>query len=300
MKLSGIDANLLVALDALLKERSVTRAAARIGVGQSAMSHTLARLRAHFGDPLLVPRGRELVLTEKALKLVEAVDTATDAVAAVFVDKPGFDPTARRTFVLACTDLFSLRFVPPLLHTLSREAPGIELEVRPLISRSTEQILSDGVELAFGVFEDVPVEMNQLRLFQDPFVCVVRADHPDVADELSLETYVALPHLEVAPAPSSRPGDRIDRLLTARGLRRRVTTRVPYFLLAAHLVAQSDLVLTMTQAHAEVLAELAPLRIVKAPLELPPLAFSQIWCRRYDDDEAHRWLRDTAARICCR
>jgi DNA-binding transcriptional LysR family regulator len=298
MKLSGVDANLLVALDALLRERNVTRAAARIGVGQSAMSHSLARLREHFGDALLVPRGRELVLTERARRLVDAVAVATAAVTDVFIDRPGFDPGAPRTFVLACTDLFSLRFVPEIHQALSRDAPGVELEVRALASRSIDAILGDGVELAFGVFEDVPATVNQLHLFHDPFVCVVRADHPRADRALSLEAYLALPHLEVLPAPNARPGDRVDRLLAARGARRRVTTRVPYFLLAAHVLTRSDHVLTMTHACAEALTRVAPLRIVKPPLEIPPLAFSQIWHRRHDDDAAPRWLRDAAARIC--
>jgi DNA-binding transcriptional LysR family regulator len=299
MKLSDIDTNLLLALEALLTERSVTRAAARLGVGQPAMSHSLARLREHFGDPLLVRRGRDLVLSEKARALLDSVTQATAALSRVFEERPGFDPAAPRRFAVACTDLFSLRFVPELLATVEREAPGVELEVRPLVARSTEQILGDGVDLAFGVFEDVPPAINQEHLFSDPFVCVVRADHPAVEHEaLSLESYVSLPHLEVAPAPQSRPGARIDRVLAAQGLKRRVKSRVPYFLLAAQILARTDQALTMTRSYAGVLATLGSLRVVAAPIELPPLAFSQIWLHRSDDDPGHRWLRATTARLC--
>jgi DNA-binding transcriptional LysR family regulator len=298
MRISGIDANLLIALNALLTERNVTRAAARIGVGQPALSHSLARLREHFKDPLLVQRGRELHLSEKALRMMESVAVAAAAFSRVFEERPGLDLRSGRRFVLAAADLFSLRFVPELERTLRRDAPGVTLEVRPLADRSTGTILSDGVDLAFGVFDDVPITLNQQSLFQDPFVCVLRADHPQVGASLSLRAFTRLPHLEVAPAPKARPGARIDRLLAAKGMARRVETRVPYFLLAARILESSDQVLTMTHVFAEELRKSARLRIVKCPLAIPPLSFSQIWLRQQDDDATHRWLRETCARIC--
>jgi DNA-binding transcriptional LysR family regulator len=300
MRISGIDANLLIALNALLTERNVTRAAARIGVGQPALSHSLARLRAHFKDPLLVQRGRGLYLSEKALRLLEPVAAATAAFSSVFEERPGLDLVSPRRFVLAAADLFALRFVPEIERTLRSEAPGVTLEVRPLADRSTELSLSDGVDLAFGVFADVPPPLNQQILFADPFVCVVRADHPLVGagGNLSLRAFTRLPHIEVAPAPKARPGLRIDRMLAAKGVLRRVETRVPYFLLAARLLERSDQILTMTRVFAEELQKAARLQILKCPLTLPSLSFSQIWLRQYDDDPTHRWLRETCARIC--
>jgi DNA-binding transcriptional LysR family regulator len=298
MKLSGIDANLVVALHALLQERSVTRAAARLGIGQPGLSHSLARLREHFRDPLLVAKGRELQLTDKARQLLEPAASATLALREVFEERPGFDPHAARSFVFACADLFAQRFGPEIVGSLRRDAPGIVPELRPLQSRSTEQILSDGVELAFGTFEDVPVELNQQHLFDDSYVCVLRKAHPYGARTLTLKAYAKLQHLEVLPAPQARPGARIDRFLAARGMRRHVALRVPYFSLAARLLADSDLVLTMTEGFARELAELAPLRIMPAPLSLAPLSFSQIWSRRLDQDPAHRFLRETCARVC--
>jgi DNA-binding transcriptional LysR family regulator len=298
VRLSGIDANLLVALHALLTERSVTRAAARIGVTQPALSHSLARLRDHFDDPLLVKKGRELVLSNKAAAMIDAVAEALDALGRVFEAGAPFDPKSPRAFVVACADLFALRFVPPVLAALRREAPAIDLEVRPLAARASLQILDDGVELAFGVFEDLHSSINQQQLFRDPFVCVVRRRNPRVKkNALSLEAYLASPHLEVSPAPRARPGDRISRVLAARGHRRRVTTRVPYFALAARILAESDLVLTMTRRFAEQMTTLAPLRIVRAPIDLASLSFSQIWDRRHDDDAAHAWLRALCHRV---
>lgn len=298
MRISGIDANLLIALNALLTERNVTRAAARIGVGQPALSHSLARLRAHFKDPLLVQRGRVLHLTEKALRLCDPVAEAAAAFSSVFEERPSLDLRSARRFVLGAADLFALRFVPEIERTLRRDAPGVTLEVRPLSDRSTELILSEGVDLAFGVFDDVPPTLNQQSLFLDPYVCLVRADHPRVGASLTLRAYTQLLHMEVAPAPKARPGLRIDRALAAKGLVRRVQTRVPYFLLAARLLESNDQVLTMTHVFAAQLAQAARLRLVKCPLAIPPLSFSQIWLRRQDGDPTHRWLRETCARIC--
>jgi DNA-binding transcriptional LysR family regulator len=298
MKISGIDANLVVALDALLRECNVTRAAKRLGVSQPALSHSLARLREHFKDPLLIANGRQLVLTERAAQLVEPVAAATAALGTVFAKRPAADLRRHRSFVMSCADLFADWLVPPLVRTLHADAPGIDLEVRAHAGRSTEVILSDGVELAFGVFEDVPPAFNQRYLFRDSFVCVVRANHPRVGAALSLKTYVQLQHLEVLPSPNARPGVRIERLLAARGLRRKVAVRVPYFSLAARIVATDDCVLTMTRLFAEQLQRIAPIRIVTCPLPLEPLAFSQIWPRRHDDDLVHRHVRDTSARLC--
>lgn len=298
MKLTGVDANLVLALDALLGERSVTRAASRIGVSQPAMSHSLARLREHFNDPLLEKRGRELVLTSAARKLARPVALATAALAEVFERAANADQRAARTFVVAAADLFATRFIPPILRELEREVVGLDFEVRALAARSSEQILSAGVDLAFGVFEDVPAPLNQELLFRDPFVCVIRADHPRVGRTLTLARYLELPHLEVVPAPNARPGERIDRWLAARGERRRVLTRVPSFALAAQILADHDHVLTMTKFFARELTREAGLRIVRSPIPLAALGFSQIWQRRHDADKAHHWLRTTASRVC--
>ena len=298
MKLSGIDANLIIALDALLTERSVTRAAKRLGVGQPAMSHSLARLREHFDDVLLVRQGGQLALSSKAKKLAGRAADAVRALNVVFETGQARDLTVHRLFALACADLFSIRFFPQIVKRLHAFAPGLELEVKPLAGRASEQILSEDIDLAFGTFEDVPEAINQQHLFDDPFVCVLRKGHPRSKKALSLKTYVSLPHLEVLPAPNARPGERIDRLLAAQGVKRRVTMRVPYFFLAAQLVAKGDYVLTMTRAFAEVLARTAPLHIVNVPFAIPPLRFSQIWRRVRDDDEPHRWLREACAKAC--
>lgn len=293
MKLSAIDTNLLVALHALLQEANVTRAAKRLGVGQPAMSRLLARLREHFDDPLLVRKGRQLVLSSKARALAPSVEKAVAAIADVF-EEPS---AARKTYVLGCADLFGAAVVPGLLREL-RESAGPGLEVRAIPARSTERILEEGSDVVLGSFEDVPPTVGQRHLFSDPFVCVVRIDHPRVARSMSLKTYLALRHLEVLPTPLARPGLRIERALGSRAPERNVALRVPYFSLAARILADTDLVLTMTRSFAGVLREFAPLKIVAAPVKVPPQRFSLIWQRRHDSDRAHTWFRDVVAKVC--
>jgi DNA-binding transcriptional LysR family regulator len=297
MKLSAIDTNLLLALHALLEETSVTRAAKRIGVGQPAMSRSLARLRAHFKDPLLVRKGRQLVLSREAQALSPSVAKAIAALTDVFDDAG--EARAPRSYVVACADLFGATILPDLVDRLGRAA-GVEtaLEIRAIPARSTEQILEDGADVALGSFEDVPPAVNQQYLFSDPFVCVVRASHPCVDAALSLETYLELRHLEVMPAPNARPGLRIDRALGPKASQRRVALRVPYFSMAARVLAESDLLLTMTRSFARELQHFAPLQVVAAPFKVPPLRFSLIWLRSRDADRDHAWFRSLVAAIC--
>jgi DNA-binding transcriptional LysR family regulator len=299
MKLSGIDANLLASLDALLREKSVTRAARRLGVGQPAVSHSLSRLRAHFNDELLVLKGRTYVLTDKAETLAAVVANATRALADVFDQQPSFDAsTSSYRFVVACSDLFGILIIPELLRTLKREAEHVEVELRAIVANAKESILDGGVDLALGIFEDVPPSINQQSLYEDAVACVVRADHTQVGKRLTLETYSKLPHLEIAPTADAIPSLHIDRALAAIGKRRHVTVRVPYYLLAPHILEQTDHVATLSASGAEILAKMARLRVVEPPLELPSYKYSQIWDNRRNDDSAHTWLRQRIASIC--
>lgn len=294
MKLSAIDTNLLLALHALLEETSVTRAAKRLGVGQPAMSRSLSRLRDHFGDPLLVPKGRQLVLSRTASALSPLVAKAVAAITDVFADPAS--TAVRRTCVVACADLFCAAIVPGLLEAV--ESVDAALEVRAIPARSAEQILEDGADMVLGSFEDVPPTLSLRHLFSDPFVCVVRADHPRVGTSLSLAAYLELRHLEVLPAPNARPGLRIERALGAKAAQRRVALRVPYFWSAAQILLETDLVLVMTRKFAHELRRVAPLKLVAMPFKLPPLRFSLVWHRSRDADRGHERLRDVVAKVC--
>lgn len=301
MKLSGIDANLLASLDALLSEKSVTRAARRLGVGQPALSHSLSRLREHFKDELLVLKGRNYVLTSKAERLESVVANATRALAEVFEEQPSFNAaTSSYRFVIACSDLFGILIMPELLRTLRSEAEHVQIEVRAMVATSQESILEGGVDLALGIFEDVPRGINQQSLYDDQAVCVVRANHERVGESLTLETYGELPHLEIAPLADALPGMHIDRALAAVGKRRHVTLSVPYYLLVPHILEQTDHVATVSASGAEIMVKTARLRVMDPPISLPSYKYSQIWRNSHNEELAHTWLRERVATICQR
>ena len=300
--LQKIDMNLLVAFDALARERSVTKAAARMGVTQSAMSHTLRRLRELTADDLLV-RGRGgMVLTPRAEALVVPIRAGLRTLAQGLARPLAFDPsTARRRFRLVSPDLFDILVLPRLLARLQAEAPGIDLAVVPRPSSISTALETGDVDLLVApvLLDDEPFarellpapQLQQQRLFRDSLRCFVRAGHPLAKRRrLSMTTYVELPHILISPTGEG-PGV-VDRYLAREGLQRRIALRVPLFSSALAIVADSDLVLTAPQSvQRSVLAD----RLVDlpVPVAVPDHAVTMVWHPRFSDDPAHRWLRRT-------
>jgi DNA-binding transcriptional LysR family regulator len=298
-RLAATDLNLLVALDALVAEGSVTRAAERVGLTQPAMSHALSRLRKLFGDPLLVRTPQGMLPTPRAQELIQPVRRALGEIERALADRASFDPrSSRRPFSLATVDFGSLLVVPPLYALLHREAPGCDLLVRALRMEHIERQLADGeIDVAIGVLYDEDHQgVVRQKLYDERFVCVVRKDHPTVRDRLTLEEFVALDHALIAPR--GRGNGFVDRALEKHGLARRVAVAVPHFLAAPILVAQSDLVLTVAERIARAFVEMVPLRIVPPPLEVGSFTVSQFWHERHAKDPAHAWLRAQILDVC--
>lgn len=289
-RIYGIDANLILALDALLSERSVTRAAKRVGVGQSAMSHSLRRLRGHFGDPLLMPRGREMVLTRRAHALLEPSRRLVESMEQLLVPQEAFVPAkARATVVLGCSDLVAYLLLPPLLERLAREAPGVDVEMRPLGLRPVLHTLEDGVDLLFGAYSKVAPGIRREPLFDEEYACLVRRDHPQVRTKLTLEQFTRLPHL--VASPTERPWRRVDDALAKHGVSRRVSVHVSHYLLAPLVARRTDHIVTMSARVARELSKMLPVRIFEPPVPLPPYTISQLWLEAREADPVHRWLR---------
>jgi len=290
-----LDLNLVVLLDALLAERSVTRAAARIGLSQSAASHALKRLRDHFGDPLLVRTGDGMVLTERAKELAAPIRDTLDTLDKALRGR-AFEPNrARRTFALAMSDYLGIVMLPALHARIAREAPGIDLRVTSIVRDVETMLETEAIDLVVTMAElpDAP-GLFQQRLFEERYVCVVRRGHPALAKGLDLEAFCALGHVLIAPR-----GGRgiVDRQLDARGLTRRVTVYVPHWTIAPHLVAQSDLVLTVVERFARTYAAMLPLEVVAPPIDIPTTVCWQRWHERSHDDPGHGWLRAQVARV---
>ncbi|MFP2927106.1 LysR family transcriptional regulator [Pyxidicoccus sp. 3LG] len=289
--LAGINLNLVVALDALLTEANVTRAARRLGVTQSAMSHSLRQLRELLGDALLI-RGRGgMMRTPRAEQLAGPLHRGLLELQRALRSEPVFEPrTATRHFTLATGDYFAAALLPELLSLLGREAPGVDLVIRHLIPDTVHTLLESGeVELAVGAFPDPSLSLRQQKLFTEDFVCVVRQGHPAARKGLDLETYLSLPHVLISPRGEGAGA--VDTALAKLGRSRRIALRLPYFLTAPLVVASSDHVLTAPRRLVEPFAGAWPLQVLPPPVALRSFDVLQFWHERFDGDPAHRWLR---------
>ena len=299
--LHRIDLNLLVALDALTRERSVTKAAERAGVTQSAMSHTLRRLRDLFDDPLLVRGRRGMVLTPRAEALAIPLRSGLVTLARTVAEPEVFAPEhACRTFRIVSPDLFDALVLPTLLQRVGRQAPSIDLAVVPMPKRLTDSLETGDVDLAiypvlldpkpFDFGTQVDAELQTRTLFRDTFRCFLRADHPALAARrLTLKAFARLNHILVSPAGEG-PGV-VDRVLQTQGLQRRIALRVPHFASALEVVAQSDLILTAPSSLGQC-STASTLASRSAPIEIPEHAITMIWHPRFTEDPPHRWFRE--------
>jgi DNA-binding transcriptional LysR family regulator len=298
--LASLDLNLLVVLDALLAERHVTRAAARLGLTQPACSHALARLRRALGDPLLVRGPRNVMVpTARAEALAPGLRASLAGLATALRGEAPFDPAAaERSFHVACGDYAELVLLAPLLGRLARKAPGVDVWMTPLaLGRDdmVRQLATGAADLAVGPpRRDWPEGLYTRVLFEERFRCVMRRGHPAAKGALTLARYCALSHLLVTPRGT--PGSLVDDALAALGHTRRVAAAVPHFAVAPYVVAGSDLVATLGEHVVE--AGAAPLGLVVKPLPfaVPPFAITMTWHERVHRDPAQRWLREQIAR----
>ncbi|MBW8727979.1 MAG: LysR family transcriptional regulator [Inquilinus limosus] len=287
--LTRVDLNLLKLLDALLRDRSVTRAGQRLGLSQPAASRALGRLRRLLADRLVVRTSQGLEPTPRAVALAEPVARLLEGARAI-VAPAAFDPaTARGKIVIGSVDYMTLLVMPPLVSRLSRLAPGLDLEIPALVGNHVELIARDAADLALGIYDDLPAGFFRRLLYDEDLVCVVRQGHPVAEGHLTLERFVALSHL--ALVVTGRGEAPVDIALARLGLSRRVAMRLPHFLVAPMLVAGSDMVLSLPRRLARVAATMVPLAVLELPLQLDPFPMSMIWHERRQDDPAHAWLR---------
>lgn len=293
--MESADLGLLVALDALLQEGSVTGAAKRVGLSTPAMSHALARIRERLGDPILVRSGRGMLLTPRALALKPQVHhVVTEARRTLEPERPFVPVELSRTFVIHATDYVVTVLGSTVDRILREEAPKTCVRFVPNTPDDSTMLRDHGSDLAVGIYGDLPQEMRTRQLLTDRFVCVVRKGHPATGKRFTLERFVSLPHVQVAPR--GMPGGYLDDVLRERGLTRTVARAVPYFHSALRLVAETDYVLTISERMARHYADSLPLEVVEAPVRLRPYALSLVWHPRVDADAGHRFVRDVFLR----
>lgn len=304
--LRTIDLNLLAAFDALAEAGSVTRAAELCSVTQSAMSHTLRRLRELLADPLLVRGKGGMVLTPRAEALRGPLRAALGDVARAITRPPTFDPaSSTRAFRLVGPDLFDMLALPPLLRALGRQAPGVDLAVLPMPPNLAASLETGEIDLAIApvLLDEEPFDrriepgpdLQRRVLLRDKMRCFVRSGHPGIRarGRMTLAAFTQAAHVLVSPSGAGTGV--VDRVLSTQGATRRVAVRVPQFSTALAIVAQTDLVLTAPSALLAAGGTGAELVSLAPPVQLPEHAVTMVWHPRFSEDPAHRWLRGILA-----
>ncbi|MGW5939506.1 LysR family transcriptional regulator [Streptomyces celluloflavus] len=297
-----IDANLAVALDALLAEQSVTRAAARLRTSPAAMSRTLARLRRILQDPLLVRAGQTMVPTPRAQALRDEAATVVSRLGALLTPGAGVDPaTLRSTFTLQTADVVGAALAPGLLELVRREAPGVSLRFRAEALEAGPALRGGEVDLEVGSIDHVDPETQVEEWVTLRMAAAVRPGHPLTEGPLTPARLAAAEHVGVSRR--GRFTGPLDTALAEQDLKRRVTVVLPSHLAAMTLAARSDVVCLVPTAPpgaaTSPLTDTATalgLHLLDIPLPLPPVTIGMAWHPRHAADGAHHWLRHAVRR----
>lgn len=293
-----IDLNLLVAFQAMLETRGVTRAGETLGLSQPAMSAALARLRELFGDPLFVRSGKEMEPTPRAVELADPVRRVLNSVATEVLQRSRFDPaTSDKRFTIVTPDIGEVNFLPPLLARLARQAPLASVRTIARAAQAAAATLESGeAELALGHFPDLQRPgFFQQKLVDVPFVCLVRKGHPTIGAGMTVQDFLSASHAVVRPDGRGRD---VDEWLTVGQTPRRVVVEVSHFMSLLPILESSDLIAAVPVDIAELCARYADLRIVQIPFTSPVIAVYQIWHQRFQKDPAHIWLRGVIYTMC--
>jgi len=297
MDFHGIDLNLLVAFDALMNERNVTRAATQVGVSQPAMSAALSRLRQRFGDPLFLRSADGLLPTARARDLSEPIAQALRQIESMLVNKPQFVPEkASLTFKLGLSDYPAFVLLPSLLQALGKKAPGVSLNVHAFNNRDQAVDLLDAgaIDVAIGV----PPTHADGRIMthpviRDEFVTIIANDHPVAKCGMNMMNYLALQHVLVSP--EGELYGIVDQALAQQGKKRKLALTLPQMFAVPTIVAQTRMTATIMRRvalHSPVGRRLA---LFPPPVALPDVVFHLIWHRRSDSHPAQLWLREFIA-----
>ena len=293
VNLGALDLNLLVPLKALLEERHVTQAADKVGLSQPAMSRALQRLRMMFGDPLLVKgTGNRMTRTARANELYQPLlDILQDV--GYLISAPTLEPSEMRgEVVIASRDYEIAALMPRMLARVTTMAPGLTFNLRPMVGDDLSPLEENRVDFVVAGTDRNLATLNRHILLREEFICVLSSNHPEVGDKLTLEKYLAMKHCVVSFSEQHSPGF-IDRYLAERGKKRDLRVRVPYFLAAAQIVANSDLVVTLPRRLGQHLAQQqSNLTTLDLPFKSPPFSIYLYWHIRNQLNPIHTWLRE--------
>ncbi|MCC3414992.1 MULTISPECIES: LysR family transcriptional regulator [unclassified Microcoleus] len=296
--LAAIDLNLLVAFEALLEQRSVTKAAEELQIGQPAMSAALSRLRVLFEDELFVRLGRQMQPTLKAQTIAPGILAGLQQIRQTVTSSQAFEPiSSDRTFALGSSDYTSLVLVPPLLQFSCQTAPSINFRMIGFEKDCVGDLLEQGaIDVALGVFPNPPRQTKWTPIFEERFVGIARQGHPAVKHgTMSLETFADLSHA-LGTLRRDTTGA-IDRALDEHNLERRIALTTPHMMILPFAIASSDLVAAVPRRIALRFATVCNLTIFELPIKTKPWMVSMLWSALSDRDEANYWLRNAIEMI---
>lgn len=300
-ELRNFDLNLLVAFKVLMEEASVSRAADKMCISQSAMSHVLQRLRQQLDDPVLVRTPKGMTPTQRALSLHAPTCALLNDVERLIQPPEEFAPaTSQKRFVIAANDYVEFTLLPPLIEKLSKCAPNVEILVKQINGKLPEAEINDNdidIAIGFDVILDPPSYLRKEHLFSEHIISIARKHHPDFpGEEMSLEQFLSAKHMLMSRRASGT--GLIDDWLEQRGLTRKISLIVPNFLAAPWIVARTDLVLSLPAKIGECLARVAPLKIFPLPISLPDYKLIMVWHSAQEKEPAHAWFRRQVMDMC--
>ncbi|MGK3966708.1 LysR substrate-binding domain-containing protein [Sorangium sp. So ce118] len=291
------DLNLLPVFVVLMEERSVTRAAKRLGITQPALSNALTRLRTMLQDPLFIRERYGVQPTPVAKDLMPVIATALAALDDVVISQQTFDPAeADRLITIAPNSYVEFVLMPAIVTRLREQASGIRLRLTPFGSDLAETgVISGTTAMVMGRIVDPPDNLVVQHLMDDSLACVVRADHREIHDSMSREQYERLRHVNMLPPGQLRVG--LFQALERHGLRRKVAVSATHFLAIPEMIAVTDYCATLPRQICRRLAHDPRLKVVPAPVDLGTFPVEMAWHVRYRHDPAHRWLRSLISEV---
>jgi DNA-binding transcriptional LysR family regulator len=288
------DLNLLPVFEALLRHGNVTRAAADVGLTQSAMSSALGRLRRQLGDPLFVNTRAGMLPTPRALELAPSLTDALAIVRRALNGREAFD--ARRTarsLRVYMTDVGETVLLPALMRHLHEESPQLRIETAQLPAAELAVRMETGdIDLAVGYLPQLREKIHRARLFEEQYVCMTR---PDRRGALTQKEFLSARHVLISSMGSGH--EQLERALAEHGVEQNVALRVPHFVVVPLIVAGTDLVVSLPKHVADVWAGLVKVKVHPLPIKIPSFDVSLYWHPRVENDAANRWLRDALLQL---
>lgn len=294
MELKDVDLNLLVVFKELLVEGSVSRVATKLGLSQPAVSNTLNRLRKLVGDDLFVRTSKGMEPTPHALQLAGPIAEALGAIHKTLNESTVFNPaSSKRRFSIGMTDIGEINFLPRLMETLEKQAPGVSVStLRPLQNDVAQAMESGHVDMWVGTLSSLSAGFYQRQLFTQPYVCLYRKGGALDKGQISCEDYSAAEHVVVIPPGSAHAF--VNDAIESSGIKRNIRLSLPHWTAVGHILGSSNerLIATVPITYAKLCEAHFELAYAPHPLKLPKYAVSLFWHGKFHREPGHKWLRN--------